>query len=292
MLLKHTIMDNLYFKNGRSNFWLLSFFLLFFTNNIWAQPANDDPCDAIDLSVLGSCSTNSYTTDLATNSIGIPTPGCGNFMGGDVWFTVVMPSNGLHTMIELQGSGSFDGGLAVYTGNSCNSLFQIGCDDNGGGGMNAAFKIDDGCLFENAGATFWVRVWENGNDDNGTFDICAYSVSAPTFGDPIVCNNNFIAGDACCDAILLSAEELDGYCGNTQGYSNNPNSISTFCANIENNSWIAFIASDPTVELEIITSNCAIGKGIQVQIFGTDDCIDFTPKANCCLLYTSDAADE
>ncbi len=274
-------MDNLYLKNGRSRFGLLAFFLLFLVTNLLAQPANDDPCDAIDLSVLTLCSSNSFTTDQATNSVGVPSPGCGNFSGGDVWFSVVMPSNGLHTMIELQGSGSFDGGLAVYTGSNCNSLFQIGCDDNGGGGMNPAFRIEDGCLFENAGATFWIRVWENGNDNNGAFDICAYSTSAPIAGEAIICDNNYIAGDACCDAILLGADELDGYCGNTQGYSNNPGTITNFCANIENNSWIAFIASDPTVELEIVTSNCNKGKGIQVQIFGTDDCQDFTPMANC-----------
>ncbi|MEM9822600.1 MAG: hypothetical protein AAF985_16075, partial [Bacteroidota bacterium] len=274
-------MDSFNVVNARTKTLIWSLLFFFCSTQGWAQPANDDPCNATDLIVGSSCILGSHTTMNATGSTGVPAPGCGDYQGSDVWFTVVMPSNGLHTMIELQGSGAFDGGIAVYSGANCNSLTLVACDDNSGGGNNPALRIDDGCNFENVGSTFWVRVWENGANDNGAFDICAYSTTAPIAGGPTACNGNYLAGDVCCDAVLLSADELDGYCGNTFGYDDFPNSINEFCANIENNSWLAFIAAGTTAELEFTASSCVNTWGIQVQIFETNDCTNFTPKSNC-----------
>lgn len=281
LLLKQAIMNHLNFMNVKGNALVWLFGLLFLSTSLWAQPANDDPCNAIDLTVGSVCTTSSFTSLNATPTNGITAPGCGNYQGGDVWFSVVMPSNGLHTVLELQGGAGFDGGMAVYSGIDCNNLVLETCDDNSGGGMNPTLRIDDGTHFENVGATYWVRVWENGNDHNGSFDICAYAEGALITGTPINCNGNYLAGDSCRNAILLSATELNGYCGNTQGYDDFPNAIDEFCANIENNSWLSFIAAETDVELDIIASNCDNNWGIQVQIFETSDCINFTPKSNC-----------
>jgi len=271
-------MNYLNLMNGRSIALFFAFSLLFLTFELSGQ---DDPCSATSLSVGTTCSFSNHTNVGATSTTGVAAPGCGNYQGGDVWFAITMPSNGLHTMIELEGGGAFDGGMAVYSGTDCSNLTLVNCDDNSGGGNDPSLRVDDGCLFEHVGATFWIRVWENGNDNNGTFDICTYSVSAPVSGGAMSCAGNYLAGDACCDAILLSADELDGYCGRTEGYSDFPDEIGNFCANIDNNSWLAFIASDTIVEFEIETSNCERGRGIQVQLFGTDDCVNFTPKASC-----------
>ena len=54
----------------------------------FAQPINDDPCAPITLTVNSSCTFQTYTNAAATASGGVPAPGCANYVGGDVWFTV------------------------------------------------------------------------------------------------------------------------------------------------------------------------------------------------------------
>jgi len=121
-------------------------------------------------------------------------------------------------------------------------------------------RITDGCNFENLGQTYWVRVWENGNDNNGAYSICAYGDEASSAVNPTGCEGNLLAGNACCEAILMSSDELDGYCGNTGGYNAQPSSvIDEFCANIENNAWIAFVPSDNLVGTQL--QALAIGYG-------------------------------
>lgn len=251
-------------------FWLLSF----------SQPSNDNPCNAIVLPVNNSCSFTNYMNLGATATGGVPAPGCAGYAGGDVWFRFTMPGNGYSTVIEMGAVGMTDGGMAVYSGANCSSLTLVSCDDNSGGGNMPLITVDDGCGFENIGATFWVRVWENGNDNNGIFDICAYSIPANSPPGVTACSGNLIAGDACCDAILLG-EDLDGYCGNTAGFNDFPDEIPGYCAFLENNSWIAFIAADSTVVINITSSNCLFNNGIQVSILATNDCTNFSTVSNC-----------
>lgn len=259
---------------------VVSALFLFFAFHLFSQPSNDDPCNAIALTVESSCYFLSYSNAAATDTGGVPNPGCAGYAGGDVWFTFIMPYTGYHTVIEMGAAGITDGGMAVYTGLDCNSLSLVSCDDNSGPGNMPMLTIEDGCGFQNAGTTFWVRVWENGNNNNGTFDICAYSTGPNTPPGTSSCNGNLIAGDACCDAILLG-EDMDGYCGYTDGFSDIPDEIPDFCAYLENNSWIAFIASDTTTVIDITSSNCWMGNGIQAAIFETSDCTNFTTVSNC-----------
>ncbi|MEM9917174.1 MAG: gliding motility-associated C-terminal domain-containing protein [Bacteroidota bacterium] len=255
--------------------------VMLLTGTIVAQPSNDDPCNAIELSVATSCNAVSYTNAAATPTSGPADPGCGGYAGGDVWFQFTMPNNGYHVTLELTSTGAFDGGMAVYSySGSCASLTLEACDDNSGGGNDPRLTVEDGCNFENINEVFYVRVWENGNDENGTFNLCAYAHTPAVPDDVTGCTNNPVAGNTCCDAILLS-DLFDGYCGNTQGYTADNVPLSAFCANIENNSWIAFTASDPTVIFDVVASSCSLGEGIQVAVFETSDCSNFNLVSNC-----------
>jgi len=246
----------------------------------YAQPANDDPCNAIDLGVFTSCSSANHTTNLATSSAGVTAPGCGNYVGGDVWFQITMPNNGYHVVLEMTSGTMVDGAMAVYSGSDCNSLTLVSCDDNSGTGSMPTLTIDDGSNFSEALATFWVRVWEEGNDATGDFGICAYAVTPEVPAGVVGCGSNPITGNTCADALLLT-DELNGYCGNTGGYTDEPDEVPGFCAFIENNSWIAFIANDTEIELELTSFNCASSMGIQAQILETTDCINFSFVSNC-----------
>lgn len=142
-----------------------------------APPANDDPCAATPLPVNTSCTYTNTTNASATASTGVPAPGCAFYSGGDVWFTVVVPAGGALT-VETAAGVVTDGGMAIYSG-TCTSLTLIECDDDDGPGTMSSITLTG----QTPGATLFVRAWEFGNNNNGTFDICASEPSAPPAND-------------------------------------------------------------------------------------------------------------
>jgi hypothetical protein len=134
-----------------------------------AAPANDDPCNAIALTVNSSCTFATYTNASATATAGVPAPGCGNYIGGDVWFTAVVPASG-NLIFDTNTGVVTDGGMAIYTG-ACGALVLVECDDDDS--VNGVMPMINSTGLT-PGATIWIRVWEYGNDNNGTFDICVH----------------------------------------------------------------------------------------------------------------------
>lgn len=147
-------------------------------------PANDEPCAATALTVGTSCSFATYTTENATNSsltVGVTVPTCANFNGGDVWFSFVAPASG-NISIDSDFGVITDGGMALYSG-ACGALTEIDCDDDDSNNGAMAF-IEQTTLVP--GDTYFIRYWEYGNDNPGTFDICIVDegsiVTAPCTG--------------------------------------------------------------------------------------------------------------
>ena len=133
-------------------------------------PSNDNPCSAIALPVNSSCSYLTYTNANATATSGPPAPGCAFYVGSDVWFTVTVPSSGM-VNLDMQTGVMTDAGMAVYSG-TCGSLTLIECDDDDSpNGLMSAINLTG----QTPGSTLWIRVWEYGGDNNGTFGICASS---------------------------------------------------------------------------------------------------------------------
>ncbi len=132
-----------------------------------AQPPNDDPCNAITLTVEPSCNYHIYTTASATASVGPPAPGCANYLGGDVWFKVVVPCEG-SLSIDTETGSIFNGGMAIYSGD-CTALTLIECDDDDSPNGSMPKIVKTGL---SSGSTIWIRIWENGNDEFGSFGIC------------------------------------------------------------------------------------------------------------------------
>jgi hypothetical protein len=127
----------------------------------------DDPCFPLAAStVCGPKSTGSIGT--YTNS-GVANPGCGNYQGGDVWYTLIIPTSG---NIDIEGKsvsgGVSDIAVAAYTAPSCGgSKTLINCNDNGGAG-NMPYMSLTGLI---AGNILYVRVWEPGNNAAGKFEL-------------------------------------------------------------------------------------------------------------------------
>jgi gliding motility-associated-like protein len=105
------------------------------------------------------------------------------------------------------------------------------------------------------------------------------------------CGTNPAAGDYCSTATSIC--NLDGYCGNTSStYTNTVSASNTedendaplgtiFCGSIENNSWLSFVAGATTASFDIWPSNCSAGYGVQMEVFSTTDCYNFTSVSTC-----------
>lgn len=112
----------------------------------------------------------------------------------------------------------------------------------------------------------------------------------PSCGTPPECTANDPADNQCINATPIC--NLNGYCGSTSNTYNSTDHLGNdwnsvgglmddFCGSVENNSWLSFVAGAATATLNVWTSNCANSEGIQMQVYSTADCEDFTPMSNC-----------
>jgi subtilisin-like proprotein convertase family protein/PKD repeat protein len=134
-------------------------------------PANDAVCDAIELPVGVSCTSQTYDN---TGAIFCPSdinPGCtfggpDNFQSQDIWFYLVVPASGEATVTTAPGTLN-DGLMAAYTGD-CNNLTLLDCNDDFVGLMP---QLNLQGL--TPGDTIWIQMagWQGGT---GTFEICAF----------------------------------------------------------------------------------------------------------------------
>ena len=146
----------------------------YLTGNVTTLLGNDECSGAIALTVSTSCSYTTYSNSGATGSTGMTAPGCANYSGGDVWFSAVVPATGVLT-VDLQTGVMTDSGMAFYSG-TCGSLTLLECDDDD---STNGFMSNISMAGLTPGQTIYIRVWEYGNDNNGTFGICATTPSCP-----------------------------------------------------------------------------------------------------------------
>jgi hypothetical protein len=143
-----------------------------------APLTNDECSNAISLTVSSTCNYTTYTNSGATASTGMTAPGCASYSGGDVWFSVVVPATG-EINVDLQAGSMTDSGIAFYSG-SCGALTLLDCDDDSSTNGLMSFLSRTGLT---PGQTIYIRVWEYGNDNNGTFGICVSTPSCPSPAD-------------------------------------------------------------------------------------------------------------
>ncbi len=249
----------------------LSLLVIFVSFTVFAQPANDNPCNATPLTAGTVCNYVAGTNVLATNSPGVPAPGCASYVGQDVWFSVVVPAGGSLTFDANVGSMT-DGGMAVYSG-SCSSLTLLACnDDSSPNGLMPYIALTG----QTPGTTLYIRFWDYAGG-SGTFSIC---VVAPP--PPPNCVGNPPAGNDCASATPIC--DLNGYCGSTAStYTANswPQLTTAFCGSIENNSFISFVASSTTVSFNVWVTSSTMGFGIQMFIFSATGCAGAVTSFTC-----------
>ena len=233
---------------------------------------NDECANAIPLTVNSTCSYSTFSNVGATASSGAPVPGCANYLGADIWFKVTVPSSG-QIIIDSKEGTITDCGMAIYSG-TCGSLTLIECDDDDSPNGLMPMINRSGLT---PGSTIYIRFWEYGGNQFGTFGLCAYT---PPTAPP--CASNPAAGDFCTNPTPIC--NLNGYCGNTSSaYTvDSPGNLGAlFCGSLDNNSWLSFVAEETTATLNLFVSNCTHNWGIQMQIFDVTGCTSFTAVSNC-----------
>ncbi|MFC4816941.1 T9SS type A sorting domain-containing protein [Flavobacterium sp. GCM10023249] len=143
-------------------------------------PANNDCSGAVVLIPGGNFAagevtgTNAGATASQNADPTIPAPGCASYLGGDVWYSAVVPASGSLTFEVNESVGGLDDtGGAVYSG-ACNSLVLEGCNDSlSASGDHPLISLTG----RTPGETLYFRVWEYGNTAIGNFRVSAYDAS-------------------------------------------------------------------------------------------------------------------
>jgi hypothetical protein len=158
-------------------------------------PPNNMPCGAIPLTAQYGCVMSNYSNENAFNTPSsfpggtVAAPTCQTNWNNDVWFTVVMPPNGV-IQLDTQVGSLVNGGMALYSATgSCGTgnlnLTQLACA-NVGSQQGPASSNMPYINYSNAGLagqTLYVRVWRQGNQTNGNpdgnFGLCARRTDTP-----------------------------------------------------------------------------------------------------------------
>lgn len=151
-------------------------------------PSNNNCSSATMLTVNPTCVTTSGTTFGATQSL----TGCAGNADDDVWYAFVA-TNSTQTVTVSPTSSNFDPVFQVYSGN-CSTLSSELCVDNTFSNQTETSDIV-GLV---AGQTYYIRVYDYYNANNGTFTIC---VTGPATATP--------TNDEPCNAIQLPAVTSD-----------------------------------------------------------------------------------
>lgn len=107
---------------------------------------------------------------LANNSAAIGTgidPGCANYQGGDLWYTMPVPTSGNVVVSTAAADGLNDTGIALWTGPNCFDLTLVGCDDDGGDGYFSRLLGNDLPV----GQALFIQVFGYGGGV-GAFELC------------------------------------------------------------------------------------------------------------------------
>ncbi|MFY0603309.1 MAG: T9SS type A sorting domain-containing protein [Flavobacteriaceae bacterium] len=142
-------------------------------------PGNDAPAGALALTLDDSaaCGGNTITgiSNAGTTDSGEAAPACGSYSGGDLWYTFVAGASTI-TLNTSNVTGLTSVAGAYYSG-SVGSLTEEDCTEFGSGWPWELTGLTQG-------QTYYLRVWDYGNDQTGTFDLCGYyDGSTASIGD-------------------------------------------------------------------------------------------------------------
>jgi hypothetical protein len=144
---------------------------LFITISANAQPTNDEPCNAITLTVapnIEECTPTQAIQWSAATATNIANPACGSGQLQDVWYKFTAPVNGkVNIRVSLPVGATNDGVIAVYSAAACTGSFtEVGCNDDYIG-LNPGLSLTGLA----AAQIYYIRFWSLGSSA-GNYLIC------------------------------------------------------------------------------------------------------------------------
>lgn len=164
------------------------------------MPSPDDPCTAQTLVVgCGGSRLDGDNNGLTNSGIGLPT--CGSYAGGDLWYIFTVPASGT-IKIQTYAGTLTDMAMSVYsvTGGCSSTFTQIACDDNSGFGNMPEITLSG----QTPGNTLYIKIWDNNNNQTGTFQIDAADLST----NYCVTGNGIDQGNGCAQLTSATNNQL------------------------------------------------------------------------------------
>ena len=164
-------------------------------------------CDTTMVPGANPCSAMAIDTGcIVASNIALPgtgfNPGCANYQGSDIWFSLEAPPSGNISFLTQNGNLT-DTGIAVWSDTTCSTIQLLGCDDDGGNGYYSMLTLYD-LIPEQM---LYVQVWGWGGG-TGSFELCVTDLGTIVFdstGLPIVMINTLgqtIVQDTKIDALM------------------------------------------------------------------------------------------
>ena len=200
-------------------------FILFYFNNLFAQPSNDDCSNPTVLTPYQSCSGT--LGDLTGSSKSNLTPSNSFY---DVWYTFTATTS-IHYLTVIS-SGDFKASFQIFTGN-CGSLTSIA---NFAGTTPGTTATLSGLI---VGQTYFYRVYHNGS-------------TLPTTKEFETCVENYILNNDCIGAIEITPSSPGEPCGGVRGKTSGATQSMPGCnGSAEDDVWYKFKANSSTHFVEV-----------------------------------------
>jgi len=150
---------------------------------------NDNCASAIALQVGSSCNSSVFENVSATaEPVSVaPDPSCGVYKGGDVWFTLEMPSSGALRIETSNLASATPHSIVMYTG-TCGAFTEIRCIQ-----LDKQKTIFDPSL---AGQTLYIRMYNYNSTNGSSFELCVWEPPIP-FNDNCQAAIELTPGETC-----------------------------------------------------------------------------------------------
>jgi len=140
-------------------------------------PPVNDVCSGAETLTLdpGTTCTNSISVSNAgTTDSGVAAPSCGSYQAsngnGDLWYAVTIPTDVTEITLNVSNVTGLTSVAGAFYSGDCTNLTEVSCTEFGIGWPWTISGLT-------SGETYYLRVWDYGNNQLGTFDLCGYYTS-------------------------------------------------------------------------------------------------------------------